>query len=188
MMFAVAFLGLILVGCASSQSAWDYSRMDADSYAQVAAGVDRLDDDGRRAVYRHVAAVADEVVPFDWRAAGVTLAIACRPAHGSACPIGMAYRSERTIVLSPHVRWLTVEALQVLVAHEFAHAWQWDRPWPAGSLIALADVWMPQGAPLSELEADCIAAVWGYVAPRNVGLAYWVCPAEALSAVAHESP
>ncbi len=114
--------------------------------------------------------IADRV-PFDWRAHGVTFAIGCSTLQAH-CPPAAYETASRTILIAQ--RSLDADALEDLVLHELAHAWQFTtRGWPdaADDLSAwgYGDI---QGL---ELAADCLATIWG---TRRTG--YWICPPDAI--------
>jgi hypothetical protein len=167
---------------------WRMDRIAGHPIDLTSPRADLLSDFDRRALRTHVERVADRVAPFDWRAEGVRFEIRCLVVDAEPCRPGVASFKDgaTTITFVPSVAFLTDEALAVLVAHELAHAWQFSQS-PArelGSALFDLNVDLPEGVPLEELEADCLAAVWGYVAPAGSGLAYWTCPTSAWFEVA----
>jgi hypothetical protein len=134
----------------------------------------------RRALQRHLERTADRLAPFDWRAAGVTIEVGCHPVAGDGCPLGVAVPlgARTRIVLSPASAFLTDGGLEVLVAHELAHGWQFRQApgrRPGAALVGL-DVERPVGIDLAELEADCLVVVWGIALIDEATLNYWTCP------------
>ena len=173
---------------AAEDPAWRLDRSAGHPLEIVTPRADALSDFERRALQVHVERVADRVAPFDWRAHGVRFEIRCLVVDDQPCRIGVA-RAEpagTTISLSPSVAFLTDAALEAVVAHELAHAWQFSQRSVRGlgSALVGVDVALPDDVLLAELEADCLAAGWGHSAPEGSGLIYWTCPTEARLAVA----
>jgi hypothetical protein len=173
---------------AAEDPAWRLDRLAGHPLEIVTPRADVLSDFERRALQAHVERVADRVAPFDWRAHGVRFEIRCLVVDDQPCRIGVA-RAEPAgtkISLSPSVAFLTDAALEAVVAHELAHAWQFSQlsVRGLGSALVGVDVVLPDGVHLAELEADCLAAIWGHSAPEGSGLIYWSCPSAARLAVA----
>jgi hypothetical protein len=167
---------------------WRLDRMAGDPLdVLVARGLSLPEAEGRILI-RHAERTADRVAPFDWRAHGVTLSIGCHPVEALPCPLGVAIPTGATthIVLSPLIAYLTDGALQTVIAHELAHVWQFSlmsarRP---GSALVGIDVEQPEGVESAELEADCLAAAWGFGPPDGAEPGYWQCPVLARIATA----
>lgn len=118
---------------------------------------------------QQIEAIADRL-PFNWRAAGVTLKAECAP-NRAHCRWGLYVVSSNTI-------WVGTDAfanstrLFYVVAHELAHAWQFSND-PHTRMNDLAD-WGYTGVDGLEAAADCLAQAWG--ATMNH---YWACPPDA---------
>jgi hypothetical protein len=116
-----------------------------------------------------VEAIADRL-PFNWRAARVTLKAQCAP-NRSHCQWGLYTVADNTI-------WVGTDAfssnarLFYVVAHEMVHAWQFTND-PHARMNDLAD-WGRTGVDGLEAAADCLAQAWG--ATMNH---YWSCPSDA---------
>jgi hypothetical protein len=172
---------------ADEHPAWRLDRIAGHPLEVVMPRADELSDFERRALQAHVERTADRIAPYDWRAQGVRFEVRCLALAGQPCRIGVAIpEGDATrVVLSPSVAYLTDDALSAVIAHELAHAWQF-RQLPVrrlGSALLRADVEHVEGVHLAELEADCLAAVWGHTAPAGSGLIYWTCPTSARIAV-----
>lgn len=115
--------------------------------------------------------IADQL-PFNWRAAGVTLTAECAP-NRSYCHWGLYTVADNTV-------WVGTEAFSTntrlfyVVAHELAHAWQFRND-PYARMEDLA-AWDHTGVDGLEAAADCLAKVWGATANH-----YWECPSDARS-------
>jgi hypothetical protein len=140
----------------------------------------------RHALRRRVENVADRVAPFDWRALGITFGIGCHPVEGHACPLGVAIPTAGggRIMLAPTAAYLTEAGIEVVIAHELAHLWQFGRhpQHVPGSIVMALELERPAGVDPAELEADCLAAAWGYALDGDTTLSYWTCPPDAVAA------
>jgi hypothetical protein len=136
-----------------------------------------------------IEAAADAIVPFAWRERVGDISIACRSTGAFECPLGVAV-ADGSLVFAPSVALIGDSALQAVVAHEFAHVWQFSRSaqYRAGSsllpLITQPLPGLPVGIPLKELEADCLAVSWGAEPSLSEQFGYWRCPPAALALVA----
>jgi len=167
-----------------AHAVWRLDRMGGEPLDALVARGMALPDPELRALVRLVERTADRVAPFDWRAHGVTISVGCHAIEGLACPLGVAIPHDATtrIVLSPLVAYLTEGALETVIAHEFAHVWQFSRTpsrWAGAALLGV-EVELPEDIALAELEADCLAAAWGHAPPDGARLGYWDCPPLAL--------
>jgi guanyl-specific ribonuclease Sa len=121
-----------------------------------------------------VETIADRL-PFNWRAAGVTLKAQCAP-NRSHCQWGLYTVADNTI-------WVGTDAfssnarLFYVVAHEMVHAWQFAND-PHARMNDLAD-WGRTGVDGLEAAADCLAQAWGATMSH-----YWNCPSDAQSHMA----
>jgi hypothetical protein len=168
-------------------TAWHLDRTGGVPVEMLLARAERLPAAERRMLEQRVIRVADRVAAFDWRAHGVDLMIGCAPVGEQSCPIGVAIPEGESarIVLSPLVAYLTDDALATVIAHELAHVWQFSRSQERvpGAALAGLKVPRPEGTDPAELEADCLAAVWGFAPPPGVIIGYWACPPRARIAV-----
>jgi hypothetical protein len=146
---------------------------------------DRLTDFQRTMLLARVVTAADRVAPYDWQALDIRFTIACDLTVDGFCRFGLVSVADQGthVDLSPAIAYLTDEALDSLVAHKLAHAWQFalapDRqPGAALDGMNLPDI------PAAELEADCLVTIWGFAPPEGVGMKYWDCTEEAFAAVA----
>jgi hypothetical protein len=131
---------------------------------------------------------------------GVRVRIGCSDAGApddGRCPLGTARAQggwRGTIRLSPVALNLTDEARRALLAHELAHLWQHQltgthvEPVVNAQALALPADTEPVRTDVAlrpiELEADCIAQLWGHPWPETVPYAgYWRCSDPALAAV-----
>jgi hypothetical protein len=118
---------------------------------------------------QQIETIADRL-PFNWRAAGVTLKAECAP-NRSHCRWGLYVVSSNTI-------WVGTDAfanssrLFYVVAHELAHAWQFSND-PHARMNDLVD-WGHTGVDGLEAAADCLSQAWGATTNH-----YWNCPADA---------
>lgn len=118
--------------------------------------------------------ILDAVSPFDWRAYA-TFKVGC---HWDGCPIGVAlsYSDGSIVVMFAPDAFIHGEAfLHALAAHELAHVWQYAAGHDSSTVIDEETAWL-NGWPDYELEADCLAAFWGWPADRFAS--YWDCPSE----------
>jgi hypothetical protein len=112
------------------------------------------------------------------------------------CPLATARAGagwQGTIRISPVALNLTDEARRALLAHELAHLWQHEltgtqlEPVVSAHVLALpVDATVREDVVLRpiELEADCIAQLWGHPWPETAPyIGYWRCTDVALTAV-----
>jgi hypothetical protein len=166
---------------------WRLDRTGGVPVEVLLARAEQLPAAERRMLEQRIIRAADRVAAFDWRAHGVDLMIGCVPVGELSCPIGVAIPEGESarIVLSPLVAYLTDDALATVIAHEFAHVWQFSRSQVRvpGAAVAGLEVPRPEGVDPAELEADCLAAAWGLAPPPGVLIGYWACPPLARIAV-----
>jgi len=118
---------------------------------------------------QRVETIADGL-PFNWRAAGVTLKAECAP-NRSHCRWGLYTVATNTVWVGTDA-FATNARLFYVVAHEMAHAWQFTNN-PHARMNDLAD-WGHTGVDGLEAAADCLATAWGATANH-----YWSCPRDA---------
>lgn len=180
---------LVAATPSSEHPVWRLDRMVGHPEAvAMTAGTGELGIGAERhALRRRVETVADRIAPFDWRTLGITFGIGCYPVQGHACPLGVAIPTAGPgrIMLAPTAAYLTEAGIEVVVAHELAHLWQFGRhPQHApGSIVMALELERPTGVDPAELEADCLAAAWGYALEGDTTLSYWTCPPAAVAAV-----
>jgi len=128
----------------------------------------------------------------------VRVRISCveRSARDARCPLGTVEVHDRwvaTIHLSPVALNVTDDVRRALLAHELAHVWQFGLTGAHVDPVADGEALVPDAGSVSragvvpraiELEADCIAEVWGHPWPQTQPfVGYWRCSDEALQAV-----
>jgi hypothetical protein len=120
-----------------------------------------------------VAELFDRTSPFDWRA-HTSIDVRCiEPCPPAFVQLLVDGRSRTTFAPDAFTRG--EEYLLALAAHELAHVWQFAVGHDSTSVLGGIG---PEyfGFPDDELEADCLAAHWGW--PARPYESYWNCPAD----------
>jgi hypothetical protein len=116
----------------------------------------------------------DQVAPFNWRN-HASLTVRCT----DDCPYGVVTLwgdGSIELTLAPQAFAYGDASLRNIAAHELAHVWQFATGRHISTEFEDLGNQLTPSIPGYELEADCLAAWWGY--PAEPGVSYWDCPPE----------